>query len=80
MSCPSCFTGTIHEGTPKGNTVTLYDRRIYASVPPSDDSKGIVVIISDAFGWEFVNVRVLADEMARKGDFQVYIPDFLEGN
>lgn len=41
--------------------------------------KGIVVIIPDAFGWEFVNNRLMVDEYARKGDFTVFLPDFMNG-
>jgi dienelactone hydrolase len=82
MSCPDCFSGSIHEGQPKGQTTKLHGLDVYVSSPPQDPSKpskGIVVVISDAFGWEFVNNRLLADHYAEKGNFTIYLPDFMNG-
>ncbi|CAD6438922.1 8ff55dc8-cf03-4d3e-8d14-4c61bb2023e7 [Sclerotinia trifoliorum] len=36
--------------------------------------------MTGAFGWDFVNSRVLADRYAKGGDFLVYCPDFMKGN
>jgi len=53
----------------------------YIAEPPSGTPpKGIVVIIPDAFGWELPNSRVLADSYAEKGNFRVYLPDFMNGH
>ncbi|KAL4950433.1 hypothetical protein BDW69DRAFT_187370 [Aspergillus filifer] len=81
MSCPDCFAGHIHSGTPKGHVTTLHGLETYVSDPdiPKDEVKGIVVIIPDAFGWEFVNNRLLADHYADMGKFRVYLPDFMYG-
>ncbi|KAL4867332.1 hypothetical protein BDV12DRAFT_209933 [Aspergillus spectabilis] len=81
MSCPDCFSGHIHDGTPKGHVTTLHGLKVYISEPsvPAEEIKGIVVIIPDAFGWEFVNNRLLADNYAEKGGFRVYLPDFMNG-
>ncbi|KAL4946649.1 hypothetical protein BDV06DRAFT_218117 [Aspergillus oleicola] len=81
MSCPDCFTGHIHSGTPKGHVTTLHGLETYVSEPdvPANEVKGIVVIIPDAFGWEFVNNRLLADHYADLGGFRVYLPDFMKG-
>ncbi len=48
---------------------------------PADgrDVRGIIVIIPDAFGWQFVNNRILADHYADKGDYRVYLPEFMLG-
>lgn len=35
-------------------------------------------MIPDAFGWDFVNNRLLCDQYAEKG-FLVYLPDFMGG-
>jgi dienelactone hydrolase len=80
MSCPNCFSGSAHEGTPKGNTKDLHGRKTYVAEPPhGTDAKGVIVIVPDAFGWEFVNNRLLADHYAEKGGFRVYLPDFMDG-
>ncbi len=36
-------------------------------------------MISDAFGWSFVNNRILADKYAKNGHFRVFLPDFMDG-
>lgn len=81
MSCPDCFSGHIHPGTPKGQTATLHNLDVYIAEPDPAPSppKGIVVIIPDAFGWEFVNNRILADHYAQKGGYRVLLPDFMHG-
>ncbi|ERS96194.1 dienelactone hydrolase family protein [Sporothrix schenckii 1099-18] len=80
MSCPDCFSGSVHEGKPRGEIVKLHGLDAY-SVGPADGRtpKAIIVIIPDAFGWEFVNNRLLADHYADRGDYKVYLPEFMLG-
>lgn len=80
MSCPDCFTGHQHHGTPKGDMIDLHGLQTYVIKPPQGRAaKGIIVIIPDAFGIDFVNNKLLADTYAAKGDFTVYLPDFMLG-
>jgi dienelactone hydrolase len=80
MSCPACFSGHVHDGQPRGKVVKIHGLDAYVSEPSEGkQAKGIIVIIPDAFGWEFVNNRVLADHYAEKGDYKVYLPDFMNG-
>lgn len=82
MSCPDCFSGHVHEdATPRGTVTNLHGLNAYVTEPTSTDSpiKGIIVIIPDAFGWEFVNNRILADHYADKGGYKVYLPEFMNG-
>ncbi|KAL7789495.1 alpha/beta-hydrolase [Trichoderma ceciliae] len=81
MSCPDCFSGSLHDGQPRGEVTQAYGLDAYV-VGPVDGrpAKGIVVLLPDAFGWEFVNVRLLADSYADKGGFKVYAPDFMNGH
>jgi len=81
MSCPDCFKGSERtDAAPTGKVTTLHGLPTYIAEPSEGRSpKGIVVIIPDAFGWEFVNNRLLVDEYARTGDFTVYLPDFMNG-
>ncbi|KAJ9138439.1 Alpha/beta-hydrolase [Pleurostoma richardsiae] len=80
MACPDCFKGSIHEGTPKGKIIKLHDLDTYVSEPPEGRAvKGIIVIVPDAFGWVFVNNKLLADHYAEKGHYRVYLPDFMAG-
>jgi hypothetical protein len=80
MSCPDCFNGHVHDGTPRGKVVQLHSLDTYVSEPTNGKTvKGIIVIIPDAFGWVFVNNRLLADHFAEKGNYRVYLPDFMKG-
>jgi hypothetical protein len=40
---------------------------------------GIIVIIPDAFGVDFINNQILADHYASAIDCLVYLPDFMAG-
>ncbi|KAI1429676.1 Alpha/Beta hydrolase protein [Xylaria sp. FL1777] len=81
MSCPACFSGAVHEGTPTGTTTKLHDLDVYVAEPASGNPpKAIVVLIPDIFGWDFVNIQLMADSIAKKKDYRVYVPDFMGGN
>lgn len=80
MSCPDCFKGHTHEGTPGGSIVELHGLQTYVAEPAQGrEVKGIIVVIPDAFGWDFVNNRLLADHYAQKSNYRVYLPDFMLG-
>lgn len=79
MSCPDCFNGHVHEGTPRGEVTTLHGLNAYTASPSDAPHRGIIIIVPDAFGWEFVNNRILADSYAEKGKYLVYLPDFMNG-
>ncbi|KAJ5607073.1 hypothetical protein N7537_003692 [Penicillium hordei] len=81
MSCPECFNGHVHEGTPRGEVTTLHGLKAYTTKPSNGEAhRGIIIIVPDAFGWEFVNNRILADNYADKGKYLVYLPDFMNGH
>jgi len=79
--CADCFRGDVHDGTPEGTTTTLHGLPTYVANPPQGTTpKGIVVFIPDAFGWEFVNNRLLCDKYAKRAGVIVYLPDFMAGH
>ncbi|KAF7951960.1 hypothetical protein EAE96_007257 [Botrytis aclada] len=81
MSCPDCFRGGLTTTTATGKETTIHGLPTYVAEPENGNApKGIVVIITDAFGWNFVNNRVMADRYAKGGGFLVYCPDFMDGN
>lgn len=59
----------------------LHGLDVYVAEPAGgpDAVTGIIIIIPDAFGWEFVNNRILADHYAEKSKYKVYLPDFMNG-
>lgn len=81
MSCPDCFSGRIREGKPLGKVIELHGLETYVTEPPASgrQANGALIIIPDAFGMEFINVRLLADSYAQKGGYKVYAPDFMRG-
>lgn len=80
MSCQDCFSGYQHDGKPRGAMVKFHGLDTYIVEPPgARPAKAIIVIISDAFGFQFVNSQLLADTYATKGDYRVYLPDFMNG-
>jgi dienelactone hydrolase len=78
MSCPDCFTGTLASQKPTGVVETIHGLPTYVA-RPEGTPKGLVVMIPDAFGWEFVNNRVLSDKYANEGGYLVYLPEFMNG-
>lgn len=81
MSCPACFTGAVHHNEkPTGKQATVHGLPTYIAEPPNGAApKGIIVITPDAFGLPFINNQILADNHASKGQFRVYLPDFMDG-
>lgn len=80
MSCPQCFTGHRNPDTPTGREEKIHGLPTYIAEPSQGTSvKGIIIIVPDAFGWEFTNNRILADHYASAGDYSVYLPDFMDG-
>ncbi|KAF2763048.1 alpha/beta-hydrolase [Pseudovirgaria hyperparasitica] len=79
MSCPDCFLGEVSKGQPTGKELEIHGVQTYVTGPEAGVSpKGIIVYITDAFGYDFVNNRVLCDQYAKRG-FLVYCPDFMNG-
>jgi hypothetical protein len=72
--------GHVHQGKPGGKVTTIHGLQTYVAAPPDGVTpKGVIVIISDAFGWDFINNRILSDNYAGNGGFIVYLPDFMNG-
>ena len=79
-SCTDCITGSLHEGTPKGTISTIARLPTYIARPVNTRGKpGVIVIITDVFGWDFINNRLLADEYAETSGRTIYVPDFMFG-
>lgn len=80
MSRPGCFRGPVSNTQTKGIETTIRGVPTYVAEPENGAiPKGIIVVITDAFGWKFVNNRVLCDRYAKRGGFLVYCPDFMNG-
>ncbi|KAI9709280.1 MAG: hypothetical protein M1820_003400 [Bogoriella megaspora] len=80
MANTCCAQGTIHiRSQPVGEVKKLHGYDCYISTPPAEaTTKGIIIFIPDAFGWEFPNNRLLSDAYARSG-YLTYLPEFMAG-
>ena len=80
MSCPNCFSGHVRDGAAAGRETTLYGLPTYVAEPRDGRAvTGIVVLVPDAYGWQFVNNRILADHYADRGGWRVLLPEFMNG-
>ncbi|KAK9457868.1 Alpha/Beta hydrolase protein [Dipodascopsis uninucleata] len=74
MSCPGCFTAVLQSGKQAGKEEVMLERNVYIAGEDVADAKGVILILSDIFGWRMPNTRLLADAFAKKG-FITYLPD-----
>lgn len=83
MSCPDCFKGSIHgHAVPKGREESLYGMRTYVAGGAAEDpatSTATIIFITDAFGFNLVNSKLLADDYATRTGFRVLVPDIIPG-
>lgn len=73
---PCCLSGFQWSGTPTGTVGKLASNDAYIT---SDSPRVAIMVIHDLFGWEFPNIRRLADHIAREAGATVYVPDFFGG-
>ncbi|CAI6341819.1 unnamed protein product [Periconia digitata] len=86
MSSQCCISGFKWDGAPTGHDTTLGDLNAYmakatttTSTTNSGEDDVAVLFIHDAFGWTFVNERLLCDSYAEEIGATVYMPDFFAG-
>lgn len=75
-----CAEGFTHSGTPVGKVIKIGEFPTYytpavSTSSSSASSSSALIICTDVFGYELVNVRLVADKYAALGTFDVYIPD-----
>lgn len=82
MSCPDCLKGVARYGHPAGVEETIGGVLTYVSKSaegsgPSPTST--IIFITDAFGMNLVNSKLLADEYAARTGYRVLVPDIIPG-
>jgi len=75
MSHEHCITGAIHTGTPTGKVEVVADRKTYVT---GSNTTNAILYITDVFGYEMPNHRLIADTFAAELPVTVYVPDFLD--
>ncbi|KAF2141872.1 uncharacterized protein K452DRAFT_318804 [Aplosporella prunicola CBS 121167] len=69
-----CLSGKIQSGQPRGYVKDIAGLTTYISEPENGKTTKTIIFLVDIFGYEFPNVRLLADNYAKAG-FYCYIPD-----
>ncbi|CBI32342.3 unnamed protein product, partial [Vitis vinifera] len=79
MSGPQCCENppTLTSSSGAGCVAEIGGLKAYVSGP--SDSKLVILLVSDLFGYEAPNLRKLADKVAAAG-FYVVVPDFFYGD
>jgi len=80
--CKDCITGVVwdDQGSPEGKFEEIGGIRTYVATPAGDYAKHKVILyLSDAFGPELINPKLLADDFARHG-FRTVVPDLFNGD
>jgi hypothetical protein len=78
MTCPNCAEGFVLPGDPTGSIQPEYDGA-YHAVAPMGESKQAVVLLTDGFGLELKNCKILADKLSRRLGCDVWVPDYFKG-
>ena len=64
MTCPNCAEGFVLPGEPTGSFPPDYEGAYYAPAPLGE-SKRAVILLTDGFGLELNNPKILADKLSQ---------------
>ena len=79
MSCPDCLTGGLLPGEPAGSISTQGAYFAPAPTDSTESSKAAVCLLTDAFGLDLKNSKILADNFAKELKCDVWVPDYFAG-
>ncbi|KAF5369494.1 hypothetical protein D9758_002662 [Tetrapyrgos nigripes] len=77
MSCPDCFKGAVLDGEPTGSIDS--STGAYFAAGPEGNTSRAVLLFTDIFGLGLKNPRILADNLAKHLECDVWVPDFFLG-
>lgn len=75
-ACSDFFSGSIHTAQPLGHFETLFDVETYVTRGTAT-SNSTIVFLTDDFGLNLVNNKLLADQYASKTGLRVLVPNLL---
>ncbi|ETS77287.1 hypothetical protein PFICI_11161 [Pestalotiopsis fici W106-1] len=78
-SCNECIKGSIHKGQPVGQEEVIHGLNTYVTGNRTS-ARGIIVMYTDVFGLALPNNKLIADALAKSGEWLVYMPDFFKGD
>ncbi|KAL3464546.1 esterase/lipase [Aspergillus heterothallicus] len=78
-SASCCYQGVKHEGATKGTLSRVASFEAYIVQPESHTADKAILILTDVIGHKFINVQLIADQLAANGYF-VMVPELFDGN
>lgn len=77
MNCPDCTSGNLLPGSPSGTEENGVYRAKGSNQGETKDKA--VVVFTDIFGISIPNPKVIADAIAERTGFDVWVPDLFDG-
>lgn len=79
MSCDHCTKGSIIEGTPVGSILEDHEGAYFTPAPHASGTdtttpKRAVVLLTDAYGLAIPNPKIIADNLAKELNCDVWVP------
>ncbi|KAF2429057.1 alpha/beta-hydrolase [Tothia fuscella] len=74
-----CAEGVVTSGNSTGTTKTIDGVSLYIAEPPNKQTDVAILYLTDIFGVQLVNNRLLGDSMAKAG-YYVVMPDLFNGD
>ncbi|KAF8997179.1 Alpha/Beta hydrolase protein [Cyathus striatus] len=78
MSCPNCREGSVLPGEPTGSFQADF-KGAYFSPAPEGDPKRAIIFLTDGFGLHLKNCKIMADNLAKRLQCDVWVPDYFAG-
>lgn len=78
MTCPNCAEGFVLPGEPTGSIQPEYQGAYHAQAP-TGESKRAVLLLTDGFGLDLKNCKILADRISSRLGCDVWAPDYFKG-
>ncbi|KIM36572.1 hypothetical protein M413DRAFT_449109 [Hebeloma cylindrosporum] len=79
MACPKCQEGFVLPGEPIGNIEQDFLGAYHASAPNGETSQRALIFLTDGFGLPLKNCKIMADNLAKRLECDVWIPDYFGG-
>ncbi|KAH8832182.1 dienelactone hydrolase endo-1-3,1,4-beta-D-glucanase [Flagelloscypha sp. PMI_526] len=80
MSCPDCVKGELLVGEPRG--IIQNDASYFSCAPKptvNETKTKAIVLLTDIFGLQIPNPKLIADHLANQLNMDVYVPDMFDG-
>lgn len=79
MSCPDCFRGVAFDTEPQGVLSDIEGAYLATAKGDTPSATRAVIVLTDIFGLQLPNAKVLADLYAEQLGCDVWVPDLFGG-